>query len=239
MVWTSIRDDMLCCKILVMNPFTGTKKGTVARGTKWEQVAENLNKVELVHFKVDKRSVRDRYNHLANILRKKLSDEIKESGIDPEMTDIEHALEELIEIEDAAKTDQGVVNEQKNREINQDRENAEDIRKTAMEKLGQTKKRKAEDGEESKWKRRSTGSETLNFLRVKNERVQEMQREEIELQRNQLELETRKQDNFMAVMVHQQQQQQSQMQDFTAMMATQMKQQSDMMLALLSKLAQK
>ena len=239
MVWTSIRDDMLCREILVMNPFTGTKKGTVARGTKWEQVAENLNKVELVHFKVDKRSVRDRYNHLANILRKKLSDEIKESGIDPEMTDIEHALEELIEIEDAAKTDQGVVNEQKNREINQDRENAEDIRKTAMEKLGQTKKRKAEDGEESKWKRRSTGSETLNFLRVKNERVQEMQREEIELQRNQLELETRKQDNFMAVMVHQQQQQQSQMQDFTAMMATQMKQQSDMMLALLSKLAQK
>ena len=56
-----------------------------------------------------------------------------------------------------------------------------------------------------------------------------MRREEIELQRNQLELETRKQDNFMAVMVHQQQQQQSQMQDFTAMMATQMKQQSDMM----------
>ena len=119
------------------------------------------------------------------------------------------------------------MNEQKNRKINQDRENAEDIRKTAMEKLSPTKKRKAEDGEERKWKRRSTGSETLNFLREKNERVQEMRREEIELQRNQLELETRKQDNFMAVMVHQQQQ--SQMQDFTAMMATQMKQQSDMM----------
>ena len=148
MVWTSIHDEMLCREILVTNPFTGTKKGTVAWGTKWEQVAENLNKVELVHFKVDKRSVRDRYNHLAKILRKKLSDEKKESGIDPEMTDIEHALEELIEIEDAAETDQAVVNEQKNRKINQDRENAEDIRKTAMENLGQTKKRKAEDGEE-------------------------------------------------------------------------------------------
>ena len=121
--------------------------------------------------------MRDRYNHLAKILRKKLSDEKKESGIDPEMTDIEHALEELIEIEDAAaETDQAVVNEQKNRKINQDRGNAEDIRKTAMEKLGQTKKRKAEDGEERKWKRRSTGSETLNFLREKNERVQEMRR---------------------------------------------------------------
>ena len=92
--------------------------------------------------------MRDRYNHLAKILRKKLSDEKKESGIDPEMTDIEHALEELIEIEDAAETEEAVVNEQKNRKINQDRGNAEDIRKTAMEKLGQTKKRKAEDGEE-------------------------------------------------------------------------------------------
>ena len=159
---------MLCREILVTNPFTGTKRGTVARGTKWEQVAENLNKVELVHFKVDKRSVRDRYNHLAKILRKRLSDKKKESGIDTEMTDIEHALEELIEIEDAAETDQAAVNEQKNRKINQDRENAEDIWKTAMEKLGQTKKRKAEDGEERKWKRRSTGSETLNFLRGKN-----------------------------------------------------------------------
>ena len=155
---------MLCREILVTNPFTGTKKGTVARGTKWEQVAENLNKVELVHFKVDKRSVRDRYNHLAKILRKRLSDEKKESGIDTEMTGIEQALEELIEIEDAAETDQAAVNEQKNRKINQDRENAEDIWKTAMEKLGQTKKRKVEDGEERKWKRRSTGSETLNFL---------------------------------------------------------------------------
>ena len=71
--------------------------------------------------------MRDRYNHLAKILRKKLSDEKKESGIDPEMTDIEHALEELIEIEDAAETDQAVVNEQKNRKINQDRGNGEDI----------------------------------------------------------------------------------------------------------------
>ena len=79
-----------------------------------------------------------------------MSDEKKESGIDPEMTDIEHALEELIEIENAAETDQAVVNEQKNRKINQDRGNAEDIRKTAMEKLGQTKKRKAEDGEGKK-----------------------------------------------------------------------------------------
>ena len=36
---------MLCPEILVVDPFTGTKKGTVARGTKWEEDAENLNKI--------------------------------------------------------------------------------------------------------------------------------------------------------------------------------------------------
>ena len=30
--------------VLVVDLFTGTKKGTVARGTKWEEVAENFNK---------------------------------------------------------------------------------------------------------------------------------------------------------------------------------------------------
>ena len=50
MVWSTVHDEMLCREILVVDPFTGTKKGTVARGTKWEEVAENLNKIEQVYF---------------------------------------------------------------------------------------------------------------------------------------------------------------------------------------------
>ena len=72
MVWSTVHDEMLCREILVVDPFTGTKKGTVARGTKWEEVAENLNKIEQVYFKVDKRAVRDRYNLLSRELRNKL-----------------------------------------------------------------------------------------------------------------------------------------------------------------------
>ena len=116
------------------------------------------------------------------------------------MSDVERALEDLIEREEAkaAETDQ-------NAKGNQDRENAEDIRKKAMEILGQMKKRKTDEreGEERKRKKRSNGSETLNFLREKNERVREMQKEELELKRKQLELETKKQDNFMQVMLSQ------------------------------------
>ena len=64
MVWSTVHDEMLCREILVVDPFTRTNKGTVARGTKWEEVAENLNKIQQVYFKVDKRAFRDRYNLL-------------------------------------------------------------------------------------------------------------------------------------------------------------------------------
>ena len=234
MAWTAEHDEMLCREILVVDPFTGTKKSTVARGTKWEQVAENLNKIQQVYFKVDKRAVRDRYNILSKDLRKKLRTEKKESGIETYMSDVERALEDLIEREEAAETDQKTKG-------NQDRENAEDIRKKAMESLGQMKKRKTDEreGEERKRKKRSNGSETLNFLREKNEQVQEMQKEELELKRKQLELETKKQDNFMQVMLSQQQEQQKYMQDFQAMMAMQVKQQNDLMLGLVSKFIHK
>ena len=47
MVWSSLHDEMLGRKswllISGVDPFTGTKKSTVARGKKWEEVAENLN----------------------------------------------------------------------------------------------------------------------------------------------------------------------------------------------------
>ena len=64
------KDELLCREILAVNVFIVTKRSTVARGAKWEKVAENLNKQQDVFFKVDKRAVRDRYNNLARELRK-------------------------------------------------------------------------------------------------------------------------------------------------------------------------
>jgi len=131
MVWSALHDEMLCREILVVDPFTGTNKSTVARGTKWEEVAQNLNKIQEVYFKVYKRAVRDRYNLLSKELRTKLKTEERESGIETDMTEVEVALEELIEKEDAAETEQRVVDSQKKMKDSQDRENAENIRKKA------------------------------------------------------------------------------------------------------------
>ena len=78
--------------------------------------------------------------------------EEKESGIETDMTEVEMALEELIEKEDATETEQRVVENQKKVKDSQDRENAESVRKKAMERLGQTQKRKADEGEKRRKK---------------------------------------------------------------------------------------
>lgn len=52
-------------------------------------------------------------------------------------------------------------------------------------------------------------------------------------------MQLEKEENFMKVMMSQQQQQQKQMQEFQAMMNMQVRQQSDLMLALVTKLIDK
>ena len=83
---------MLYRQIMVVDPLTGTKKSTVARGKKWEEVAENMNWIEAVYFKVLIRTVRDHYNlSLAKELRSQLKKEKKASGIETDMRGIEVA----------------------------------------------------------------------------------------------------------------------------------------------------
>ena len=87
--------------------------------------------------------------------------EERESGIDADMTEVEVALQEPIDKEDAAEAEQRVVDNQKKMNDGQDRKNAENIRKKAMERLGHTQKRQADEGEsEGKKKPRLSGSDT-------------------------------------------------------------------------------
>ncbi|CAB4022178.1 Hypothetical predicted protein, partial [Paramuricea clavata] len=78
-----------------------TKKGTVKQSEKWGEVVENLSAVECLHFKVDKPAVWDQYNLLQSTYRRKLKK--KASGMAVEMTEVERALEFVMEKEDAAE----------------------------------------------------------------------------------------------------------------------------------------
>ena len=150
-----------------------------------------------------------------------LKSEEKASGIDTEMSETEAAIEELIEEEDAAESIDGDGTQRQRERKNQDRENAGDMKRQAMERMGQTQKRKSVEGEnETKKEKRSNGSDTLLYLRERNEFLQETHKEELALRTQELSLQEKKQEDFMKLIVEQQQLQSKQIQDFQAMMFT-------------------
>ena len=78
-----------------------------------------------------------------------------------------------------------------------------------MDRMGQTQKRRVADqeNEEGKKKRRPSGTDTLVYLREKNDIDKEMKREELQLKRMELEQQRKKHDDFMNVILLQQEQQ--------------------------------
>ena len=137
MFWTERHDTILCREILIHNPFQN-KKSSIQRGQVWKNIAEQLVTVKEVRFKadLDQRAVRDRYNLLANKLRRKLKDEEKASGIETDMTELEAALEDLIEREDQSDA-QHKENQEQNIKKREDREVAEDMQAKSLDRLGE------------------------------------------------------------------------------------------------------
>ena len=206
MFWTDSHDNLMCREILAVDPFTGTKKGTIQRGAKWKEVADNLMEIDSPKFKVHVKAVRDRYNLISRKLREKLKAEKKASGIETDMTETEQALEEITEREDEAENEESNVNEAKAKEKQADKAKAEDIRKIAMERLGETKKRKADEENTGKKKKRSNGNDTIVYLREKNEMLQQLKKEELEMKKKEVELEGKKHEDMMRLIHNQQQQ---------------------------------
>lgn len=137
----------------------------------------------------------------------------------PVLTEVEVAVEDLIEREEVADHEQQGETEEKKKKVNEDKIKAEDIRRKAMESIGTTQKRKADGNEEVKRKRRSTG-DTVEYLRERNKQMQEMREQELEVKKKEIDTAQNRHDDMMSLLIQQQQQQQKQAQDFQAMMLT-------------------
>ena len=130
-----------------------------------------------------------------------------------------------------------------------DHANAVEMRKRAIESIRSTQKRKGgdevEDEENAQPKpkiTRKSGGETMAYLREKNDMAQKWKAEELELQKQRLEVESKQQDEsrkqhqeMMQMMAQQVRQQQNQMQQFQQMFAAMQQQQSQIILKLLEK----
>ena len=188
---TDRHDVILCREILIHNPFQ-YKKSSIQRGHVWNDIAERLVAVDKVRFKsdLDRRSVCDRYNLLANKLRRKLKDERKASGIETDMSEVEVALEDLIEREDESDK-QHKENQDQNLMRKEDRQQAEDIRTKSLERLGETQKRKGQDSnlQTKAKKKRATGGDAVVFLRERTEAMVAARKEEVNMKVKQQEAE--------------------------------------------------
>lgn len=142
------------------------------RSSKWSEVASALSNIKDISspFRVDKRSVRDRYNLITERFRRKMKAEEKASGIDTNLTEVEEALQLITEKEDASEEMQKEQSETKKSRMQADKEGTEDMRQKAMEKLSETRKRQVkEDNKMTPSKRQTVGKDTITFLKEKHE----------------------------------------------------------------------
>ena len=162
------------------------KKGSPNRGLVWDSIVENLNKIETPVFALkDKRSVRDRWTLLKNKYQKKLREEEAASGIDvDDLAETESLIEELCNKEDSF-VDVGSA-----RKLSE-KTNAEDVWIKALQRIGETNKRKSCDleGHSKPKKTRRSSSELIEYLKGKSSTDIELLREELEVKKNEQEIQ--------------------------------------------------
>ena len=158
MNWTPLHDLVLCQEVICVNPYSAKEK-SLQRSALWEKIADNLNVVKDPHFNVEKRSVRDHIGILVvQRFKRQQEQELRESGISPERTELDAAIEQIIAFEESADTEQQEANDENREKLQADRKKAEDVRKKARETMGETKKRNSEEeitqAKKSRWKGR-------------------------------------------------------------------------------------
>lgn len=234
MEWTQECDLLLLQDIVVSQPYK-FKPSTRDRGQVWEGITARLNATELFHDRLrNKRAVRDRYQLLSKKFKNKMAEEERASGISPEMTETDKLLEQIVEQFEESERDAGEQSEKNDQNKENERKKAEEMRNRSMEKLGETQKRKAtaEDGQQTTPRKRSSGSETLVYLREKAEREFELRQEELEVKKKEQSAQLQMFQYMQQQLQRQQQQQQRQMQ----VQIQQQQLQNQMLLALIEKI---
>jgi len=80
MEWKEEHDVLLCHEILVSQPFN-FKERTVKRAKIWDEIANRLINCHTLKFRVNKRSVRERFKLIKGKFKRKIQEEEKASGL--------------------------------------------------------------------------------------------------------------------------------------------------------------
>ena len=212
MKWTEDHDLKLCGEVLLLEPFRHPKNSK-ERGEIWGQIALNLSTLENPKFKVSKRSVRDRLTLLQNKFKEKMREEERASGIDCEETQLDAAVEEILDKEKTADMERNEQAGTLTKKHESEKASAEEIRRQAMERLGKTQKRNADsDGGKPSNKGKRRSSDAVEYLKEKFETESKLRKEEMEFKKSQQQMlmdqqsQMHKQQLEMIKMVQQQNQ---------------------------------
>lgn len=185
--WKEHSEKMLLRLIIVEEPYQ-FKQGTRQRGAVWLKIADELNKAGL---KVTQRSVREKFEKMLKEHRMKEAEEARACGVQKEYSENYQAMtdiaERIAEFEvDRAKED---------KKLEKDKQHAEDMRKKATEKLGETRKRKSsersvesdeEDPQKAKKPKPGGRSGIVDVLRESIDAKKELRTKEMELREAEL-----------------------------------------------------
>jgi len=140
MEWSEEHDIILLREMISREIFS-FKKGSPDRGKTWESIQEFLNQMENPKFHIkEKRGVRDRWNILQGKFLKRMREEEAASGIEcEELSEKDTLIEELSERERSFQV--------KEKNTAKDKEAAESVRRKAMERMKDSKRKTSQDSD--------------------------------------------------------------------------------------------
>ena len=106
------------------------------RGAAWKEIADNLSP-KINELKIEQRAVRERVTFLLDRQKKKNREHLRASGIGGEETDEEKNMREVVEDLIEQEEDYVIVNKGEEEK----RKQGVEMRKRAVETLGETKQR--------------------------------------------------------------------------------------------------
>ena len=112
---------------------------------------------------------------------------MKESSINPTKTEEDVAIKQIIAMGESADEQHDLEDGEKQDKMEEDRLEAEEMRRTALETIGKTQKRKSEEGQSKAKKCRRSGSETVEFLKLKAEQDMGVKKQELQLRKHEQE----------------------------------------------------
>ena len=150
MILTKDHDIIFLRELLLIEPWN-YMYGSNKKGNCWKRISESFNQLKDISFKVTQRSVQDRYLTLEKTYKKQKREEDKQSGINPEETEVDFALADIIQrFEEAQKIHQDASEKQK-KKTEQDAAKAEDMRRKSLETFGEIMKQKSIENDEKQF----------------------------------------------------------------------------------------